>query len=191
MFRQFQRREIRVTCVSTTTPSFFLNQPSTTFAPCVRAGSAPPSPPKSATILRAAPTTDFDLLRKKPVERMSGSNCSGFERGEILDGRILLKQHRRDHVHPHVRALRGKNRSHQQFPGAAVGESAGHSGIKLVKAGDDLTNALGRQRIISWKAIYFSRLAAFRRTRDQPVSGSGRFSTALRGIATAVPRGFS
>src|SRR6202044_825542 len=34
-------------------------------------------PPKSATIFFAAPTTDFDLLRKKPVERTSGSSCSG------------------------------------------------------------------------------------------------------------------
>ncbi len=29
-------------------------------------------PPKSPTIFRAAPTTDFDLFRKKPVERTSG-----------------------------------------------------------------------------------------------------------------------
>src|ERR1700734_3996727 len=34
-------------------------------------------PPKSAMIFFAAPTTDFDLLRKKPVERTSGSSCSG------------------------------------------------------------------------------------------------------------------
>src|SRR3984957_6327143 len=34
-------------------------------------------PPKSAMIFLAAPTTDFDLLRKKPVERTSGWSCSG------------------------------------------------------------------------------------------------------------------
>ena len=36
------------------------------------------SSPKSLTIFLAAPTTDFDLLRKNPVERMSGSSCSGL-----------------------------------------------------------------------------------------------------------------
>src|ERR1700681_1516870 len=34
-------------------------------------------PPNSATILFAAPTTDLDLLRKNPVDRTSGSSCSG------------------------------------------------------------------------------------------------------------------
>ena len=36
------------------------------------------SPPKSLMIFRAAPTSDFDLLRKKPVVRMSSSNSSGW-----------------------------------------------------------------------------------------------------------------
>src|SRR5271157_3469528 len=35
-------------------------------------------PPKSLISLRAAPTTDFALLRKHPVERMSGSSSSGL-----------------------------------------------------------------------------------------------------------------
>src|SRR5579864_5812209 len=82
-----QRRDMRCTCVSTTTPNGFLNhEPNTTFA-VLRATpgkvnncsiSCGTSPPNSATIFFAAPTTDFDLLRKNPVERTSGSSCSGF-----------------------------------------------------------------------------------------------------------------
>src|SRR5579863_8517905 len=77
---------MRCTCVSTTTPTAFLNHdPSTTLA-VLRATpgsvsslsiSSGTCPPKSLTIFLAAPTTDFDLLRKNPVERTSGSSCSG------------------------------------------------------------------------------------------------------------------
>src|SRR5260370_42219937 len=35
-------------------------------------------PPKSCITPLAAPTSDFDLLRKNPVGRMSGSSSSGF-----------------------------------------------------------------------------------------------------------------
>src|SRR5947209_17920130 len=71
-----RRREIRYTCVSTTTPSFLLNHvPSTTFA-VLRATpgrersfsmSLGTSPPNSSVTALAAPTIDFDLFRKKPV----------------------------------------------------------------------------------------------------------------------------
>src|ERR1700730_17885356 len=80
-FVSSRRRARRVTWVSTTTPSAILNHvPRTTFA-VLRATPGRVSrsfifggtcPPKSATIFLAAPTTDFDLFRKKPVERTSG-----------------------------------------------------------------------------------------------------------------------
>src|SRR5271165_2205099 len=82
-----RRREMRCTCVSTTTPSAILNHvPKTTLAvlratPGICNNSSilrGTSPPKSLNILRAAPTTDFDLLRKNPVVRMSGSSSSGL-----------------------------------------------------------------------------------------------------------------
>ena len=80
------RRAMRCTWVSTTIPSPRPNQePSTTLA-VLRAtpGSVSNSsivsgtrPPNCCITLRAAPTMFFALLRKKPVERISGSNSSG------------------------------------------------------------------------------------------------------------------
>jgi len=90
-FVSSNRREIRCTCVSTTTPSALPNHvPSTTFAvlratpgnvskPSMLSGTLPPN---SLTTLRAAPTTDFDLLRKNPVDRISGSSCCGSSRAK-------------------------------------------------------------------------------------------------------------
>ena len=71
-----------------------------------------------------------------------------FERGEILNRRILCEDHRRDLIYSNVGRLRGENGGYQQFPGAAVGESAGYSRIHLVKAGYDLAHALGGQGIV-------------------------------------------
>ena len=84
LLREFQpAREIRVTCGVD-------HHPYVLFKPCtenhIRSFCEPlrsrvsqflsivsgTLPPKSETILRAAPTTDFDLLRKNPVERISG-----------------------------------------------------------------------------------------------------------------------
>ena len=50
------------------------------------------SPPKSLMILRAAPTTDFDLLRKNPVERMSGSSSSGCKAAKCSGVGYFLKR---------------------------------------------------------------------------------------------------
>ena len=95
-----RRREIRCTWVSTTTPSDFLNHvPNSTFA-VFRATpgrvrsfsiSSGTCPPKSLRIFLAAPTTDFDLLRKKPVERISGSSCSGFKAAKASTVGYFLK----------------------------------------------------------------------------------------------------
>src|SRR5581483_11642589 len=99
-FVSSRRRDKRCTCVSTTTPSFRLNHvPRTTLA-VLRAtpGSVSRSsmlsgtlPPKSLTTFLAAPTTDFDLLRKNPVERTSGSSSSGRKAAKSCTVGYFLK----------------------------------------------------------------------------------------------------
>src|SRR5438132_10300337 len=42
-------------------------------------------------IFLAAPTTDFDLLRKKPVDRISGSSCSGLRAAKSATVGYFLK----------------------------------------------------------------------------------------------------
>src|ERR1700729_4094841 len=124
-----RRREMRWTCVSTTTPSAILNQlPRTTLAvlratpgsvsrSCMLRGTCPP---KSATIFLAAPTTDLDLFRRKRGE--------GFHRG------IFAEKLWGDTVDVDVRGLRGKYGRDQQFPSAAVCKGAGNVWIELVQA---------------------------------------------------------
>ena len=134
---------MRCTCVSTTTPSAMPNHdPSTTLA-VLRAAPGTvssssmvcgTSPPKSLMILRAAPTTDFDLLRKNPVERMSGSSSSGCSAAKCAGVGYFLNRIGRDHVDAHVGALRRENGRHQQFPCAVVVQRAFHVGIALVEA---------------------------------------------------------
>ena len=145
-FVSSRRREMRWTCVSTTTPAGMPNhEPRTTLAVLraapgtVRSSSIVlgTSPPKSLMILRAAPTMDFDLLRKNPVERMSGSSSSGLQRGEVLWRWIFLEQFRRDHVDAHVGALRGEDGCDQKFPCAVVVQGALDVGVELVEVAQD------------------------------------------------------
>ena len=97
-----------------TTFAVFLAAPGTVSSSSMVFGT---SPPNSARILFAAPTTDFALLLKKPGGfdilrqhfRLNGS--------EILDRRVLREQSRCHHVHALIRALRRENRGHQKFPG--------------------------------------------------------------------------
>ena len=152
---------MRWTCVSTTTPSAMPNHdPSTTLAvlraaPGMVSSSSMvcgTSPPKSLMILRAAPTTDFDLLRKNPVERMSGSSSSGCKAAKCGGCRIFLEEDGRDHVDAHVGTLRGQDGRDQQFPGAVVVQRALHVGVALVEALEDFGDARGSDGVVGLRA---------------------------------------
>ena len=85
-FVRSSRCEIRITCVSTTTPlAIPYADPSTTFAVFRAAPGTVSSssivrgttPPNSPTTRCAAPTIDFALLLKNPVLRISFAKTSG------------------------------------------------------------------------------------------------------------------
>ena len=183
---------MRCTWVSTTTPTALPNhEPRTTLA-VLRA--APGTVEEfvhgvgdlSAEIVDdyffAAPTMDLDLLRKNPVDLMSGSSCFGSDGGEVLGSGVLFEDDRRHHVHACVRALGGEDGCDEEFPGAGVVESALDVGITGVETGEDFVYAIWSDGVVAlgelggfWCSDLLDRL----RDGGQALTAANGFCTGL------------
>ena len=97
---------------------------------CVRRRAAPRAQPCRralrrscrSTSARAAPTIERALLRKNPVETISGSTASGSTAASARASGYFGKERRRDDVDARVGGLRGKDRRDQQLERRAVME---------------------------------------------------------------------
>ncbi len=87
--------------------------------------------------------TDFDLLLKKPVERMSFASSSWLALAKSRIVGIFAEQAGCHFIDAFIGTLRRKDRGHQKLPRIRMMQGAGRVGIHLVQNLENLFDARG------------------------------------------------